>query len=344
MRTLPPKAITRESNIEVLRIIATFLVLVVHADFFSLGIPTQNECINSPISSITRYFFQSLSICCVDTFILISGWFGINPKLKSFASFIFQCLFFLCGIYAILLLTGDAELSHTGIKGLFALTDLNWFIKAYIVLYILSPILNTYIEKVGEKELRNTIIYFFIFQTIYGCLYATYFFSGGYSPLSFIGLYLLARYTKIYKENFLTRNIYLYTFFAITIFQAIIAFLQKRIGFAFENSLLTSYINPLIIIQSLALLLYFSKVKLKNQIVNWVAASSFAVFLIHTNPNIIFKYFKATIIDIYNNTNGVECLLHILAYLCIVFVIGIIVDKPRIFIWRKLWNLYEKRK
>lgn len=143
----------------------------------------------------------------------------------------------MCGIYAILLLTGDAELSPTGIKGLFALTDLNWFIKAYIVLYILSPILNAYIEKVGEKELRNTIIYFFIFQTIYGCLYSTYFFSGGYSPLSFIGLYLLARYTKIYKENFLTRNIYLYTFFAITIFQAIIAFLQKRIGFTFENSL-----------------------------------------------------------------------------------------------------------
>lgn len=52
----------RCSNIELLRILAMFLVLIVHADFFSLGAPSSLEIQESPISSFVRIFFESLSI------------------------------------------------------------------------------------------------------------------------------------------------------------------------------------------------------------------------------------------------------------------------------------------
>lgn len=61
----------RQSNIELLRIITMLLVMVVHANFFSLGSPSTKEFQAFPQISITRFFIQSISICCINIFVLI---------------------------------------------------------------------------------------------------------------------------------------------------------------------------------------------------------------------------------------------------------------------------------
>lgn len=38
----------RQSNIELLRMIAMFMIIAVHADYWLFGIPTINESISSP--------------------------------------------------------------------------------------------------------------------------------------------------------------------------------------------------------------------------------------------------------------------------------------------------------
>ena len=43
----------RDSNIELLRIIAMFLVLVVHANFFTLGFPTSEQSVNQMIPTVS---------------------------------------------------------------------------------------------------------------------------------------------------------------------------------------------------------------------------------------------------------------------------------------------------
>lgn len=131
----------RQSNIELLRIISMFLVLIVHSDFFSLGSPNMESFITKPFFSFSQLLFQAISIGCVNIFVLISGWFGIKPNLKGFIKFIFQCLFFLVGIYLVLTLCGLTDMSPKGIlkgiAGCLLLLKWNWFIKAYICLYIL---------------------------------------------------------------------------------------------------------------------------------------------------------------------------------------------------------------
>lgn len=190
----------RESNIELLRLLAMFLVLIVHADFFSLEIPTPKDTITTPTNAFIRLFFESSSIVCVNVFVLISGWFGIKPNTKSFCNFVFQCLFFLIGIYIILLICGLTSLSAKGLAGCFCMLKWNWFIKAYIGLYILSPVLNAFIKNAEKKSYENVLVAFFVFQTLYSWLTgAAVFFESGYSTMSFIGLYLLARYLKIYQ-------------------------------------------------------------------------------------------------------------------------------------------------
>lgn len=84
----------RQSNMELLRIAAMLLVLIVHVN---------GAIIYGDVSVIDKQswqcllwsFVESFSICCVNIFVLISGWFGIHPSLKGLLSFLFQIAFFL---------------------------------------------------------------------------------------------------------------------------------------------------------------------------------------------------------------------------------------------------------
>ncbi len=96
MKEIPIKK--RESNFELLRIIAMLLVMITHATFLSLGIPTHEDSISTPYNSFGIFLSQSFSTVCVNIFILLSGWFGIKANLKRFSEFIFQ-LFFLYKYY-----------------------------------------------------------------------------------------------------------------------------------------------------------------------------------------------------------------------------------------------------
>lgn len=64
---------SRLSNFELLRCLAMFLVLVVHADFFSLGEPSITNFTSISLSDMTRLFIEGVSIVCVNVFVLISG-------------------------------------------------------------------------------------------------------------------------------------------------------------------------------------------------------------------------------------------------------------------------------
>lgn len=90
-----------------------------------------------------------------------------------------------------------------------------------------------------------------------------------------------------------------------------------------------TYINPLVIIESVALLLYFSKLNFTSRFINRVAASSFAVYLLHANPNILNGLFKETISFVYSSSAGVLTMLYILIFLLILFVASVLFDHIR---------------
>lgn len=188
----------RQSNMELLRIVAMFMVLVLHADFLSIGDPDKNAFLTNPLDAWTRTVIESMTIVCVNVFVLISGWFGIKPTFKGLGNFVFQCAYFLFGTYAFLVLTRQDPFTFKGLAACFCLTSDFWFIKAYLALYILSPILNAFINTCTKRQLELVLIAFYAFQTIWGWSNAVHWVSGGYSTFSFIGLYLLARYLKLF--------------------------------------------------------------------------------------------------------------------------------------------------
>lgn len=338
----------RDSNMELLRITAMFLVLIVHVDFFSIGAPSAEDCFNNTLDASLRVLFETISIACVDIFICISGWFGIRPSAKGLCNFIFQCLFWLIGLYVLTILLGISKISIEGIKGCFVLTKLNWFIKAYFLLYILAPVLNVFAENAPQILYRNVLIGFFIFEFIFGWAFAesTKHIQNGFSTISFIGLYMLSRYFRLYRPVFAQQSPKFYvTYLVISSICVISAYIiPPLLGIPTVKlgSIWIGYITPYCIFFSMSMILLYSKMKIQSKFVNWVAASSFAVFLIHTNPNTLY-HFKDLFIGLYKNTNCIEFWIFALCILVIIFIIAIIIDQVRITLWNLLWKQIKNR-
>ena len=334
----------RQSNIELLRILAMLLVLVVHANFFSLGKPTYEETVAQPMSSFLRFFVQSLSVFCVNVFVLISGWFGIRPKVKSMGGFLFQCLFFGVLIHALMLLLGKVPFTRLGLTNCILITNVNWFVIVYLLLCLFAPMLNDFVERYNERTLRNVIIAFYGFQTVYAWLTGSASSSlNQYSALSLMGLYLLARYVRLYP-SFLTmrsKTFDLLVVASIVIVDAAVVFIGARFNIT-KLDMLFSYISPTVVVSALYLLLYFTKIQFYSKFVNWVAASSFAAFLLHMHLDIVDIYYRSVIQTIYAQFQGLTVLVLISIYILSIFIIAILFDQLRKFCWNFLWYKIEK--
>ena len=311
------------------------MVLILHADFQALGAPDKTEIINHPVAATLKIFFEMASIVAVNVFVLISGWFGIRPSVKGITKFIFQCLFFSLGIYTFFLIKGDVVFSFRGLADCFAMMGGGyWFITSYICLYLLSPVINVFIENAERNLYRDILIAFFVFQTLYGfCSSGASFFLRGYSAISFIGLYMLAGFLKRYVDIQRYKKI---TCFRVYFFTTLSLTFLYIGGEYFDclaiSSRCISYTNPLVIISALSLLLLFSKIDITSKFINSIGASSFAVYLLHTNSNIYSSFFIQSIKDMMQNYT-IFAFFNVVWCVCVWFVIAILIDKLRVILY-----------
>lgn len=336
------KIMVRDSNLELLRILAMFFILMLHANFLSLGKPDTDAINSNPLNAFTRLLFESVSIGAVNVFVLISGWFGIKPTRKKFLSFAFQCLFFSLGCYVIKLIFGDSDKSIGNIliymKIGFSCVGY-WFVISYIGLYILSPVLNAFVEMAGKHRLGIVVLAFFIYAFVYGWFFEEEF-QLGYSFSHFIGLYLLARYVRLYPQKAFLMNkwIDLLVFVIFVLAGTLLSMLdQSRFDYY-------AYTSPLVVLSSLFLLLFFSKISMRNnEIINGIAISSFAVYLLHCHP-LALPYYKQISKALYEQNVTSLYFIKIAAFMVAVFGVAIAIDKIRILAWNGCLRLMERGK
>lgn len=327
----------RQSNFELLRIISMFLVLIVHADFLSLGIPSKIDFINDGLIAVNKTIVQCIAIVCVNVFILISGWFGIKQKKIGFFNFIFQCLFFYILIYSILIAFKFRIISFIDIRKCFLFApNTGWFVLSYIGLFILSPIINEFINNTTKEALRNVLLSFYGFQTFVWLGGGVSFFESGYSTISFIGLYLLGRYLKLYVKKDKPWLLYFLFFVLVLTFLFIsTTLLSIKIN-------VFAYNNPLVVAGASLLILWASNLKIKtNILINWVSKSTFAVYLFHCNP-FTLSYYIVFCKKLYNEYSGIEYVIIMGCFIISVFILAIIIDQFRIMIWNGIMNFKNR--
>ncbi len=347
------KTKVRESNIELLRNISMFMILVIHANFVSLPRIGYEELASNTTPSIVRFVIESFGIVAVNVFVFISGWFGVRTRASSVFSFIYQILFFVGGGGILFILLGKSQLSISGLLDIFQLSAKDWFIKSYFVLMIIAPVLNIFSKEAEEKTQRYVVLSFFLFEAIYGWVTGgRRFFVDGYGPLHFIGLYLTAQYIHCHLQKetvpvilkkiftlpkWVDLSIFLISVIMNTALVVTGIYLMKSSESI--HGLVYAYSNPITIIGALYQLLFFSKVKMPYvKVINWLGASSFAVYLFHGETTIRNSYFCPIIQNIYNDYSGVACVGMIFLFLCFIYMVSISIDQLRILSWNRIYK------
>lgn len=320
----------RQSNIESLRLLCMLMVLNLHSFWgYDHG---------SGVLQFSDFFRESTSVCAVDTFLLISGYFGIKWKFKSFFNLIFQILFYGYGVYIVAGALGFIDFSVSGLFGITKRLYALWgFATGYVCLYVCAPLLNFYCEKVSCRNLLLTVIAFTVATSLLAEVFAYFNYA------IYVIIYLFGRFlSKSDAINTWKINAFK-GYWIVTIIITLLVYLiysftpinnaESMSRFIFGYS----YFGPLIILQAILLFIAFARMKISSKFINWCASSCFAIFLIHNHPSIkMIGYYSFT-----KKLYDMPLMEHmgILSILIIsVFVGSILIDKIRIVISNSCYN------
>ena len=322
----------RDSNMELLRIVAMFLVVMVHTNFLSIGKPDNQDIIDAFYSSISRITVQSVSVVCVNLFILLSGWYGIKIKRRKIETLFFQLAFFVL----VSILYGFVFSKNVTIADALRILrwhDMWWFVKAYLLLYFMSPILNAFCENTTKKEFKFVLIGFYAFSSLNWLVEWVPWMVNGYSTISFIGLYLLARYFRMFHEhdNRIKGSLLLALYVVSTLITIVSMYIATLKGIN-AAKWYGGYDSPFVIIASLCLLLLFSRMSIKHRAINTIAKSCFAVYLFHTSHYVFHDYIDH-LQGFYIHHSYILYFLYSILFCISVYIIAIALDRIRIILW-----------
>lgn len=322
----------RKSNFELLRIVAMFLIVshhfAIHCVFSQW---TLNTNIITVINSFLTVAIGSYGKIGVFLFIILMGYFNCDKKFKIekfFNIYIKTFLYSLTIFFIISLFKTNLEFKNVlpMTKGSY------WFINNYLTLYLISPLINKIILLINKNKLKIITILFTLINFI-PPLINSHLNLGHISV--FICLYLIGACYK--KDIFQIKDIYLNLITLISLFFVFIYFILTihygEINFSKTQIHINMYsINTLII--ACWIFNYFSKLNLKNSLINKIAASTFGIYLIHDNIFLRPFIWKSINIEhiIMSKFFFIESILIILA----IFIVCIYLDIIFQFIYRNL--------
>lgn len=328
----------RQSNLELLRLVAMFMVLAVHANYSPLGAPTTEEWHLSPLISFGRVFLMQATIICVNLFVFISGWFGLHIKRDKIFSLLFQVIF--CTGVALIIAKYLLKVD-VGIKTIFRALYLGsdyWFVVAYFILLCISPVINSFVEKGTKKEVASFLIAFWGLSFIYGMEPFDFGkFHDGFSGLHFIGLYTLARYIRVFSGKvFCMKPSADISIYLISVLLAVgYSLVITKWDMPYLKYPL-SYNNPLVLVGALFFFLAFTKIQFKSTVINFLGPSAFTIYLVHAHPLVLDSFYEM-VRSISTTHSGIGGFFFIVCFLIGVCCFCIALDMVR----RAIWNLFR---
>ena len=332
------KKLTRQSNYELLRILCMLMVMCGHL----CGHRYASVTSVSGDDLVMLHFVRSFTKAAVDTFILLSGFFGVKFKLDRLLHLLFQIFCFSVLMFSVSVLLGWHEVSIVKDFLVFfpVFSNQYWFITAYIILYLIAPFLNKGCENLSRQSylflLGIGFVLFYLWPSFTSLVNASYIIGdSGYGIVNFVYLYFLGRYIKLHGS--LTHSFKFY--FGLYLTSCLLLFLahyslSSLFGFTFT----AYYAHNTIFILIGAILLFcsFSKLKFQSSFINNLAKSCLAVYLIHYAPR-FWHNFCNHVLSL-NETNGVMLLCLVLFVPIGIYVICHFMEKTRHLLFNSLEN------
>ena len=266
----------RVSNIELLRIVALWMIVVFHILAFTI-------CqVFSDASYIYKAIWLPLHVGVV-LFILISGYFRIKPSTKGIIKLLSYMFVYTVPVGLIKIYYDGGGMIDIVKTCLFVSNSPYWFMRTYLCLYVASPIINKLLDISGAKQ-NLTIILILSFIALYlGLAHFDESLNSGKNVVNFSLIYILGAMINKYKiwEKY-SRWSYLWIFLSMNLLEIFIysVFAGNLIGEGFFY-ICFHYCSPILIFNAIMLFCFTLNFKFKSRIVNWAARSALAIYLFH---------------------------------------------------------------
>lgn len=281
----------RNFGLDLLKIFAMINIINLHINNSFLNLQVNK---NTPkYKSI--YLLEVFSFWPVNAFGLISGIVGFKKFKLMNIIFIWFEYFFYSFSFSLYQYYESIINLKTLILSIFPLgISRFWFVNAYILMYLFLPFINKSISLLDKNVFSKMIIIYFFIYSVYHVMIdyllgkSNYdFINRGYSSLWLLILYIIGAYIGIYyinKKIFSNRIYYflIYIFFSLVTYFSIFSSILK-IGV--PNHLFMEYHSPTIMVQSLALIFFFSNIKITHKylqkLILFLNPLNFNISLIH---------------------------------------------------------------
>lgn len=327
----------RQSNIELLRIVSMLMVLAVHVDGASLGLPDPKGDIASlTVRDIWRIVVEIVAIIGVNCFTMISGYFGIRLRWRGLLSFLFQCVFYSVGIYTAVAIAFPGQFSWKGwLESWMVLTHTDlWYVPAYFGLMLLSPVLNAGLEALTQRTFAIMLAMFIGFNLWCGWWWHGTFNPTGYTLVQLVMVYMIARYIRLHVsiEGIKRHRIAIaWTYFALLVAMAAMALYMPPLQAYAYNS-------PIVLLSTVSFFLIFLSFDFTSRGVNYIARSAFAVYLIHKAPLMWINIMRPAVVYLWNALSLPLFTLAAAGVIIGFYLVAIAIDPLRRWMFDRLWR------
>lgn len=333
------KKVNRQSNYDLLRIISTFAVVLIHvnanvADSNNISLVGFNIC--SLINIITRF-----SVPC---FVMLSGAFILSNERNADYKHFYAKSFYKIGIPLVIILILSFLIAEMKaiiggrdlLNPVFELLSVNlnncWFMFMLVGLYFLVPIIIRIKKSISN---RSYIIgsFIWLFVAMISQLTSTYSVAWAFGIIfSFVGYFLIGN--VIYENMSRIKFKGLYFIFAIICYALL--FLYRGItGFSkFSIDAYSNWFSPLIIIASICVFIAFSGIKIKASF-GKLSGYTYVLYLLHTNVYIVLYVLTRRMFP--------SLIEHYILCLIVIAMLTFIISCIGAMIYDLLWSLLEKK-
>lgn len=344
----------RESNYELLRIIAMILIVMSHCDEI-FGLSTLYSLSLGPNKLVNDFLHMGGQIG-VGSFLLISGFFMVNKnvsisKLLKLAGEVwsYSIGIWLCWV-CITIYQGSFNIAtclHEAKYAFFPIVFSHyWFVTAFFILMLLSPFLNKFISILSQNNYKIFLFILILFLVIL---------QGGFPGvlqgmaegriLPVLLYYFMAGYIKRFGiyENKNPKICFLVAIIGYVLLFCE-CYLCTALGLANNNKFLLDNIyfyrvlnSPFIVVICIALFIGVCNTTIKyNRIVNSIASCVFGIYLIHSNR--LMSELLPELFPIYRIENSVFLLIGSMCAVICIFSVCVLIDYMRNITIGRVWD------
>ncbi|MCD8372252.1 MAG: acyltransferase [Clostridia bacterium] len=340
----------RNYGLDVLRTLAMLFIVLHHLTNSEIwGEITESVYSQALSVNITSAFLDCFFIVGVNVFFLLSGWLKIKLRAGKIFTLLAEC--YAIGIASVLLayITGSTQYEGVGQAALQALAFpfSHWFIPAYLLLCLLSPMLNSLAEHLSPKGAAYALAVMVVIFSVVGFV-ADYFFvngvqqDGALSKASYVGTnagysvvwacvcYFTGRILCMHTPKKLkSAGLPLAMYFAFCLINfAVLCFTVAVLKDGDATKwYIYCYNNPFTYFASVCLLCAFAHIKVNERVGKafaFLSSHTFAVYIMHSDNPLLSPY-RAYIVRLSGGNLLAQVLLLPLNAV-VLFIIGVAVS------------------